>query len=177
MKNIIINKNIEKIKEDFINLINARIFLGEVIDNKLKISFPPNFFANGIFSIGGSMELRGELFYININETSIRSKVYYPFISKLFWILLYIIIIVLIIKEIISNEINELRNIIFYIIFLIVPSIIFLYHYNKILKIFDNYNNGYYNNFKNKFNFNGEYSNEGFINKLKEKRKDNNIEV
>jgi glucan phosphoethanolaminetransferase (alkaline phosphatase superfamily) len=173
MKNIIINKNIEKIKEDFINLINARIFLGEVIDNKLKISFPPNFFANGIVSIGGSMELRGELFYINNNETSIRSKVYYPFIFKLFWIIFYIIIILLIIKGILSNKINELINIILYIFLFTVPSIILLYHYNKILKIINKYINGYYNNFNTKFNFNGEYSNEGFISKLKEKRKGN----
>jgi glucan phosphoethanolaminetransferase (alkaline phosphatase superfamily) len=176
MKNIIINKNIEKIKEDFINLINARIFLGEVIDNKLNISFPPNLLSGGIFSLGSSMELRGELFYINSNETSIRSKVYYPFIYKLFWILFYIIIIVLIIKGIISNKINELSKIIFYIILFTVPSMMLLYHYNKILKIIDKYNKGYYNNSNNKFNFNGEYSNDGFINKLKEKRKGNYYE-
>jgi hypothetical protein len=173
MKNIIINKNIEKIKEDFKNLFNARIFLGEVIDNKLKINFNPNSISGGIFSLG---ELRGELFYINSNETSIKCKVYYPFLYKLFWILYYIIVIILIIKGIITNKIDELSKIIIYMILFTVPSMMLLYYYKKIMKIIDKYNKGYYNNFNNKFNIYGEYSNEGFINKLKEKRKGNNYE-
>jgi hypothetical protein len=157
-KNILINKNIDKIKEDFKDLAKYKVFLGDIEDNKFTF----------LSKSRTTIEFRGELFSINSNETIAKINIFISILELIMWIIFYIFTFILLHKINISD--NKIFKIIFHLILFLTPLFNTLPSIIKMLKIFDNYNKGYYINYKERFNVDSDYSNEGFVNKLKKDR-------
>jgi hypothetical protein len=157
-RNILINKNIDKVKEDFRNLQKSKVFLGDIDDNKF-IFYSKN---------RTTINFRGELFPVNSNETIAKIKIIISLFELAISIIFYIFIFILFYKS--SFNDNMLFKIIFHIILFLIPLLNTLPSVYKMFKMFDKYNKGYYINYKERFNIDSDYSNEGFVNKLKEKK-------
>jgi hypothetical protein len=157
-KNIIIQKNINKIKEDFKNLTKDKIFLGNIDENIFTL-FSKN---------RSTIIFQGKLSPISSNETNVKIQIFISLMELIIWIIYYIIVLIIYFK-VNFDSVNTIFKIIFLVIIFLAPLLNILLPIKKMFKILDKYNKGYYINYKEKLNINSDYSNERFVNKLKEK--------
>ena len=154
VKSLIINKNINAVKEDLIKLTEIR---GALRSNEKFEVFWGNITGNNfIFYCKNSRlqtpELRGELFEMNNNETLIRIDIIFSTFEIMMYILWYIFAIYMFFLKLLPKwSGNSIYHNIFFVIFLFFfPIVLFCFYLYNLKNMMDNfyiYNEGSYDKY------------------------------